>query len=255
MNTLVFIAQNIGVKRKMNKKAVVLLLAVAGVFLQGCSSAPKSDRGEAIYQALKVDTTLRAWVDACKGVSHKTTKVANLTYQNWWRRNASLVESADYGLSYGVLKVTDTRQAAGAQMAMAITWDVVDSADQDVESELTLATDKEALCLRVLGRYNDGEQDLADMEGVYETLIELEHHKTKQGENVALKRASIEKRTGRVYGRSFYVAEKLSQRYACRGAVVHLLSNAWPYEVYNAECDGGNFVLIRCEWGNCMIVE
>lgn len=233
----------------------VFLMVFVALSLSACSSTPPKPKEEAIYEALKVDTTLRSWVDACRGVSSKTSQLADLTYQNWWRRNGDLVEGADFGLAYSLIEVTDSRQEAGARLAMSITWSVVQQAKEEVADIVNPSTDAESVCMRTLGQYNDGSFDLKENSAVYPLLAELQRDKQNHSDELSLKRAAIEKRTGKEYGRSYYLAEQLFKKIACAGADVHLLSNAWPYEVYNAQCQDGAFVLIRCEWGHCSIIK
>lgn len=236
-------------------KLLVALAMSLSILVTGCASKPPQPRSEAIYETLKVDATLRAWVNTCRELNSKTSQLADLTYQNWWRRNGELVEGADFGLSYSMINVTDTRQEAGARLAMSITWGVVKQAEEDVADASVLNEELEPLCMNMLGRYNEGEFDLKKNEAVYPVLLELQQDKAQLSEELSLKRAAIEKSTGKVYGRSYFLAEKLFQRYACPDADVHLLSNAWPYEVYNAQCTDGTFMLIRCEWGNCSLIR
>ncbi|MAD45206.1 MAG: hypothetical protein CMI02_15270 [Oceanospirillaceae bacterium] len=236
------------------KRASSLLLA-ALVLLQGCSNNPLSPTGEAVYYALQTDTTLRAWADACADVSAETRQAAYTAEQNWWKRNGAFVESADFGLNYDIITVTDERAETGARMAMALTWQVVETAEAEVNDLLSGASNKEDLCLRVLNQYNDGERDLRGNDKVYNSLVDLQRRSQKQGEDLAIKRAAVEKKTGKVYGRSFYVVEKMAKRNGCPGAEVHLLKNAWPFEVYDAKCPDGSYLLMRCEWGNCLVTE
>ncbi|MFK4752155.1 hypothetical protein [Oceanobacter antarcticus] len=234
---------------------IVMVAAALLAGLSGCASSPLSAKGDAIYDALALDTRLRTWADSCSKVSYKADKAAQLARQNWWSRNGNLVESADYGLAYDLVTVTDTRQPTGARLAMALTWGIVESAEQEVNAALANNAERESSCLQVLEEFDRGDLDLADREATYKALLELQHHKDMQGDALLLKQAAVEKQTGKVYGRSYYVVEKLSQRFACPGAQVNLLSNAWPDEVYQARCDDGSFLLVRCQWGNCMIVD
>lgn len=230
------------------------VLVCAGV-LTGCASNPLSPKGTAIYDALQTETSLRAWADACADVSLESRKLAAEAREAWWKRNRTLLESADFGLAYDLAEVTDTRAHTGARLAMGLTWQTIDTSEKEIAEGLDPATDKVDVCTDRLTRYRDGDFDLNAKQETYQALLELQNRKNLQGEDLALKRASIEKQTGRVYGRSFYVVEKLAKRYSCPGAEVHLLDNRWPNEVYDARCTNGSFLIFRCEWGNCMIVD
>ncbi len=231
------------------------LILASLALLQGCSSTQLSPTGEAVYYALQTDTTLRTWVDACDDVSAKAKQAAYTAKQNWWQRNGAFVESADFGLVYDIIHVTDDRTETGARMAMALTWQVVETAEAEVQELLSASGDKEDLCLRVLSQYNQGERDLRSQDKVYESLVNLQRRSQRDGTDLNLKRAAVEQKAGKVYGRSFYVVEKMAKRNGCSGAEVHLLKNAWPHEVYDARCPDNSYLLVRCEWGNCLVTD
>ena len=225
------------------------------LLMQGCASTQLSPTGDAVYYALQTDTTLRSWVDACEGVSAKAKQAAYTARQNWWKRNGAFVESADFGLAYDMITVTDERAETGARVAMALTWQVVETAEKEVNDLLDGASDREDLCLRVLSQYNQGERDLRGNDKVYDSLVNLQRRYQSEGTDLNLKRAAVESKTGKIYGRSFYVVEKMAKRNGCSGAEVQLLKNAWPFEVYDARCPDGSYLLVRCEWGNCLVTE
>ncbi|MFC3679648.1 hypothetical protein [Bacterioplanoides pacificum] len=235
------------------RSALAVLLTCIG--LAGCSSNPLSPTGEAIYYALQTDTSLRSWVDACTGVSSEAKQQALMTQKNWWKRNGAFVESADFGLAYDLVTVTDERAETGARLAMALTWQVVETAEQEVQELMQNTSDREQLCRGIMTQYSEGERDLRGNESLYNNLVALQRRSQSQGKELALKKASVEQRTGRVYGRSFYVVEKMARRQGCPGAEVQLLKNAWPHEVYDARCPDGSYLIARCEWGNCLIAE
>lgn len=223
--------------------------------LVGCASSPLSPKGDAIYDALQADTRMRTWADSCSEVSARAEKAADVARTAWWRRNGNLVESADYGLAWDMVTVTDKRQHTGARVAMALTWGVVETAEAEVNAALASTSNRESVCLSELDRYKAGDYDLSDRETTYQQLLELQHFKDMKGDALMLRKASIERQTGKEYGRSFYVVEKLAKRYACPGADVTLLRNNWPEEVYMASCDSNQSLLLRCDWGNCRIIE
>ncbi|MDP2608905.1 MULTISPECIES: hypothetical protein [unclassified Oceanobacter] len=236
----------------------VIAVALA-IGLSGCattSGGPSlSPKGEAIYDTLALDTRLRTWADSCTHVSYRADKAAQLARQNWWNRNGSLVKSADYGLAYDLVTITDIRQPTGARLAMALTWGIVEAAEQEVAAALADKENQESRCLEVLDAFDRGDLDLADREVTYKALLEMQHHRDMKGDALLLREAAVEKQTGKVYGRSYYVVEKLTQHLACPGAEVSLLSSAWPDEVYQARCEDASFLLLRCEWGNCRVVK
>jgi len=231
------------------------LILLAAIGLAGCSSNPLSPTGEAIYYALQTDTSIRSWVDACYDVSSEAKQKALTAKRNWWQRNGAFVESADFGLAYDIIHVTDDRAETGARMAMALTWQVVETAEREVNELMGDVSNKEDLCLRILNQYNEGERDLRGNQELYDSLVKLQRRSQSQGKDLAMQRASVEKRTKRIYGRSFYVVEKLAKRHGCPAAEVQLLKNDWPHEVYDARCPDGSYVLARCEWGNCLITD
>lgn len=233
----------------------LMLAALALSSLVGCASNQLSQTGEAVYYALQTDTSLRSWVDACKTVSTTSKQQALMTQKNWWKRNGAFVESADYGLTHDIITVTDDRAETGARMAMAITWQVVETAEQEVDELMQSTSNKESLCDRILSQYNDGERDLRGNESLYNSLVGLQRRAQSGGEDLKMKQASVQAHTGKVYGRSFYVVEKMTKREGCPGAKVQLLKNDWPHEVYDARCPDGSYLLARCEWGNCLIAD
>ncbi|WP_419813495.1 hypothetical protein [Bacterioplanoides sp.] len=233
----------------------LIVTALALLSLVGCASSQLSPTGEAVYYALQTDTSLRSWVDACKDVSPSAKQQALTTQQNWWKRNGAFVESADFGLTHDIITVTDDRAETGARMAMAITWQVVETAEQEVSELMQNSSDKDSLCEGILAQYNDGERDLRGNETLYNSLVGLQRRAQNGADDLKIKQASVQARTGKVYGRSFYVVEKMTKREGCPGAKVQLLKNDWPHEVYDARCPDGSYLLARCEWGNCLIAD
>jgi uncharacterized protein YceK len=77
----------------------ILLSVILLSLLGGCSSAPQSSTGQAVYYALQTDVQLRLWVEHCQGMSNKAKQAAWQAKKNWWRRNGAFVEGADYGLT------------------------------------------------------------------------------------------------------------------------------------------------------------
>lgn len=237
----------------MINRYITLCLIATG--LAACSGQPVSPVGEAVYFALQTDTSLRTWADACHDVSPASKNQARSARYSWWQRNGSLVEGADFGLAYDMIRVSDTRPETGARMALALTWQVVETADKDVKELMGGTDNKEELCQRILRQYEQGERDLKNDEALYHTLLELQNRKRTESQALELKRASIEKQTRREYGRSFYVVEKIARRNGCQAGSVQLLKSAWPYEVYDVTCSRKQSLLARCEWSNCSLVD
>ncbi|MBE0483245.1 MAG: hypothetical protein IBX52_07050 [Bacterioplanes sp.] len=233
----------------------LLALMMTVLLVQGCSSKPLSETGEAVYYALQTETSLRYWVEACSEINTGLRQSALLTQRDWWQRNGAFVESADFGLAYNIVQVTNTRAETGARLAMALTWQVVETAEQEIQSVLTKSSNREQICQGILAQYNDGRRDLRGNDALYNTLVDLQRRKQQQGSDLTLKQAAVSSGTGVQYGRSFYVVERLAARDGCPGAQVQLLKSAWPHEVYDAKCADNRFLLMRCEWGNCMIMQ
>ncbi len=230
------------------------LLALLAL-LQGCSSSPLSPTGEAVYYALEKDTHLRLWAEACQGLSPDMRQTALLARQNWWQRNGTFVQGADFGLAYDLVQISDERVETGARLAMALTWNIVASAEADIAERLQSGSQAEAQCRQVLSAYNNGDQDLRGNEPMYEELVSLQRRLQQEGSDLALKRAAVAHSSGKVYGRSFYVVERMGQRQGCAGGEIQLLKNSWPNEVYEARCPDGSYLLVRCEWGNCRFTD
>lgn len=230
--------------------AVTLFLAL----LAGCSAKPLSPTGYAIYDTLQTDAQLRSWVVACQQLSPELQRNALLTQRNWWQRNAIFVESADFGLAYDQLHISAERAETGARLALAATWNVVATADQSVQQALAKG-DAAQTCQKALNRYDQGDFDLGGNNPYHAELEALRQRKLSAGDDFALQQASVTVSSGKEYGRSFYVVERLVNRQGCPNADVRLLKNDWPNEVYDARCGDRSYLLVQCEWGNCRISE
>lgn len=235
------------------RKFSLCLIAIAA-FLQGCSSNPLSTTGEAIYDALEANIQLRTWADQCEALSPELKRTALLTKKNWWQRNSAFVEAADFGLSYELIHVFDTRTDESARLAMAVTWNLVLEAETTVKQALAKGHQVK-VCEQALKDYELGKFDLGGKSKWHQELVELQQRKQTNGEDLAIKQASVAAATGKEYGRSFYVVEKLVKRHGCEAKNVQLIKNRWPDEVYDARCDDKSYMLMRCEWANCRVVE
>ncbi len=232
----------------------ILMLLVMSSFLLGCSSNPLSPRGEAVYYALEADTLLRTWEESCKDVNLDVRQKALLTRQSWWDRNGTFVEAADFGLAYDMIKISDDRAETGARLALAVTWNIVEDADQAVEKRLSKG-DAAATCTTIMEAYSKGHYDLRGNKKHYQQLVELQALKQTQGTDVKLKQASVERINQKEFGRSFYVVEKTADRYGCSNANVQLIKNNWPTELYDVSCPDNSKFFVQCEWGNCRLIK
>jgi hypothetical protein len=94
----------------------ILISALLLSFLVGCSSAPQSSTGQAVYYALQTDVQLRLWVEHCQDMSSKAKQSAWQAKKNWWRRNGAFVEGADFGLTREIMLVSGERDVTGANI-------------------------------------------------------------------------------------------------------------------------------------------
>lgn len=222
--------------------------------LTGCSTQQLSPMGLAVYDTLETDAELRTWVSACQTQSPDLQRTAMLTYRNWWQRNGSYVESADFGLAYGLVRVSAERVETGARLASGITWNIIQNADLDVRQRLT-PNNAEKTCYSVLAQYDSGKHDFGKKNQWHKELAELQRLKQERGAELAQQQANIVAASGKEYGRSLYVVERLAKREGCDAADVRLIKNSWPNEVYEARCAGQNYLLMLCEWGNCRLAN
>lgn len=222
-------------------------------FLMGCSSAPQSSTGQAVYYALQTDVQLRLWVDHCQDMSSKAKQVAWQAKKNWWRRNGAFVEGADFGLTREIMLVSGDRDVTGANIALGITTQVVDDAEAEMKTILNESGDQEKLCINMLSKFNDGDYDLRDNNQFYPTLVDLQRRAQRDGKDLEEKAATLAIKKQRKFGRSLYVVEKLAKRSGCPGANVKVIKTDWPHEVYDVQCPDNSYILVRCEWGNCLL--
>lgn len=221
--------------------------------LTACSSAPQSSTGQAIYYALQTDVQLRLWADHCSQIDPQVKQKAWQAQKNWWQRNGAFVEGADYGLTREVMLLSGDRDVTGANVALGVTTQVVDDAETEMASILRESGDQKKLCLNMLAKFNDGEYDLRDNNQFYPTLVDLQRRSQRDGQNLEEKAAALEVKKQRKFGRSLYVVEKLAKRTGCPGGQAKVIKADWPNEVYDVSCPDNSYILIRCEWGNCVV--
>ncbi len=233
-----------------------MFLRISLVFLSlalvACSSPARKPQEQAIFHALVHDATLRTLVQHCNEVSKSSEQEAWKAQKEWWKRNGAFVEAADYGFSYNMINFTGNRQETGARYAMALTFDVVDEAENRVSETLKEGVSEEA-CIAALLDYRDGNKDLSDNKELYSLLLNLVQQKKSRGPDLLLQQAELDIEKGKKYSRSSITAERLAIRTVCPGAVVHTLKANWPLEIFEASCPDKSYVLVECEWGNCKV--
>lgn len=229
-----------------------LILALSAMTLVACSGIERTPDEQAIQYALVNDVMVRKMSDECSKVSVVAKQAAWRGYRSWWKRNASLVEAADFGLSYNLVTLTDNRLETGARYAMGLTFDIVADAEQRVAKMLE-SGDREATCVDVMGEYQDGSKDLRENEEMYGYLVKIQQRASNEANDHYLKIAKIESKRGEKYSRSAYVVERLVKRNGCVSPKVRTLKTDGPNEVLEATCADSSFMLVRCEWRNCKI--
>lgn len=227
------------------------LLALS--LLTACASQTQSVSSGAIYYALQTDVQLRLWADHCSALGPQVKQAAWKAKTNWWRRNGAFVEGADYGLTREIMMVSGERDVTGANLALGITTQAVEDAEKEMASILEQSGDQKKLCLNMLSKFNDGDYDLRDNNQFYPVLVDLQRRSQQQGDSLREKAAQLEVAKQRKFGRSLYVVEKLSTRAGCPGGDVKVIKADWPDEVYDINCPDNSYILVRCEWGNCVI--
>jgi hypothetical protein len=229
-----------------------LILAVCLVSMAACSGVSRTPDEQAISYALVNDVTVRKLKDECSKVSVAAKQAAWRGYRSWWKRNAPLVEAADYGLSYNLVTLSNDRLETGARYAMGLTFDIVSEAEQHV-ADLLDGGDSEDTCIDVMGEYRDGSMDLREDSNMYPLLVKLQQQNDAKGEDHFLNIGKIEEKQNKKYSRSAYVVERLVKREGCIKPKVRSLKSDGPNEVLEATCADKSFMLVRCEWRNCKI--
>jgi hypothetical protein len=240
-------------KLKTHLRALMSVLSLS--LLVGCASTPQSSTGQAVYYALQTDVQLRLWVEHCQGMSGKAKQIAWQAKSNWWRRNGAFVEGADFGLTREIMLVSGDRDVTGANLALGITTQVVEDAEAEMKLLLEGSSNQEKLCVNMLSKFNDGDYDLRDNNQFYSTLVDLQRRAQRDGKDLEEKSAALSVQKQRKFGRSLYVVEKLAKRSGCPGANVKVIKADWPNEVYDVQCPDNSYILVRCEWGNCLLSE
>jgi hypothetical protein len=230
-------------------------VVAASVALTGCATNSLSPKGDAVFYALQADAMMNTWRYECAAVSARANYAADAARADWWQRNKATVEAADFGLAYNLVAVTDTRLDTGARLAMSLTQEVQERAEQTVNKKLDEASDKEALCLEVLGQYQAGKWDIKGSDEIQGALWSLKASAERNKERYRQRKGMVDTAAGKQYGRSLYVVEKLSDQESCDREEVSLIKGEWPYEIYNVACEDKPLSIVRCEWGRCTFVE
>jgi len=239
----------------MNKEAKVLqrlTLVLCVLAISACSSSNRTPDEQAISYALVEDVKVRKLTDECSKINVTAKQAAWRGYRSWWKRNGNLVEAADYGLSYNLVTLTDTRQETGARYAMGLTFDIVSEAEQQV-NDLLAEGDKTEVCLDIMGQYRDGSMDLQEDSNLYPLLVKMQQRQETKGQDLYIKMSQIEDKSHKKYSRSAFAVERLVKREGCANPKVRTLKADGPNEVLEATCADNSFLLVRCEWRNCRI--
>lgn len=236
----------------------IIGLLICGLLVASCSQSPViplSEKNSVIYDALYADALMNTWRYQCSEVSTRTHYAAREARAAWWQRNGEYIKSADFGLSYNIVTVTDDRIETGARLAMAMMWDIRTRSSKAVSDSLANKSNKETICLNTLEEYKKGKKDISANPQMSALLSDLKRYSQENQQDMDLRRAKISVNKTDQYGRSFYVAEKFAQDLGCSAPSVRLVKGEWPNEVYDLECTDRPFVLLRCEWGSCRAME
>lgn len=240
----------------MNKILISWLLVTC---LVACSSKPTmiplSGKNEVIYNTLYADAMMNTWRYECSQVSTRSNYLSQEARTSWWQRNGELVKSADFGLAYNIVTVTDSRADTGAKLAMSIMWDIRSKSQQAVADKLSGKSNQEAICLDILNNYKKGKWDIKGDQETQSLLNGMKAYAEENKNKMDLRRAMISSSTRTQYGRSFYIAEKFAEQQGCNAQSVRLVKGEWPNEIYDLECTDKPFILLRCEWGSCRAME
>ncbi|MDF1763017.1 MAG: hypothetical protein P1U57_06375, partial [Oleibacter sp.] len=171
-----------------------IMLGIAA--MTGCAQSPLSPKGDAIFYALQADSMMNTWRYECSTVSSRAEFEADVARAEWWRRNKETVQAADYGLGYNVLAISDDRVSTGARMAMGMTLEIQQRSEALVNEKLNNTSDKEALCIKVLGQYREGTWDIKGPEEMEDLLMKMKQESNNNQEALEVRRGMIEKATG-----------------------------------------------------------
>jgi len=232
-------------------KKVIVLFSI--LFLAACSGAPvRPPQENAIFHALTQDVALRQIVNHCGTLSTTLKNRGWQTQQDWWKRNGSFVEAAEFGFSHNLVKLNGDRRAAGSRYAMAVAMDVALEAES-ISNPVIQSSDRMLSCESILAKYGEGKMDLNTNRDLYKLLLTLDQQKGRYGKDLFVQQAKIDTKTGERYSRSSISAERLVIRKVCRAPKIATLKADWPSEIFEATCSDNKTALVTCEWGNCKV--
>jgi hypothetical protein len=217
------------------------------VFTVGCSSLPP--KTEAIHNALVTDTALRYSAQACARLGPEERQLATREHSAWWQRNNRLVLGADYGL----LDLNWQELPKGAETQRAVlAMQVLELVQEDAESlSASWFGDRQESedCEKIFKQVNKGKLDLSKPKKQAEVLQTFYDARVSLDDKTDAAR-SINSRY-RKYGRSLFVVEKELKEAGCSAPNISMLRNSWPIEVYDAACSANEYLIVKCEWGQC----
>lgn len=233
------------------KKILLMTGLVAITTVVGCASSGAKYTNEAVAYALSTEAELRALVAACDRVSGPASAEAREADREWWRRNATMMQAADYGFIRELGSFADSRRE---ESLVLFTMNAGYSLDQQMQANVAKRLDTrnpERVCLQELASFRTGDRDLSRSARHYTELVALSAE-ARIDQN-ALRSSRAPASANRDFGRSFYQTESALAAIGCRQANISMLKNDWPMEVYEAQCQDTSYHLVRCEWNRCEV--
>ncbi|MFC3853093.1 hypothetical protein ACFOSD_09645 [Salinispirillum marinum] len=224
---------------------------IASLLFVGCAAPSAKYTNEAVAYALATEAELRALVAACDGVSGPASAAAREADQEWWRRNATMMQAADYGFITELNGFVDDRRTESLAL---FTMNAGFALDEQMRERVAGKLDTrnpERICLQELANFRAGDRDLNQDDRHYAELVALSTE-ARVDQN-ALRSSRTPTAANREFGRSFYQAEQALSAVGCQQADISMLKNSWPLEVYEAQCRDMTYHLVRCEWNRCNV--
>lgn len=226
----------------------IALLAAVLVFV-GCSSLPP--KTEAIHTALVTDSALRYTAQTCAQLGPEERQLAVREHSAWWQRNNRLVLGADYGLLelnwQELPKGSETQRAVLAMQVLELVQDDAQSLSSKWFGDRQETED----CEKVFKQVSKGKMDLTKPKKQAELLQTFYDARISLDDKADAAR-SINSRY-RKYGRSLFVVERKLKEAGCGSPNISMLRNSWPIEVYDAACSASEYLIVKCEWGQCEV--
>ncbi|WLD59589.1 hypothetical protein NFC81_07350 [Salinispirillum sp. LH 10-3-1] len=230
-------------------------LLITGIFaiatIAGCATSGAKYKNEAVAYALSTEAELRALVSACDRVSGPASAEAREADREWWRRNATMMQAADYGFIRELESFADSRRE---ESLVLFTMNAGYALDQQMQESVAKRLDTrnpERVCLQELASFRAGDRDLSRNARHYSELVALSTE-ARVDQN-ALRSSRAPASANRDFGRSFYQTEAALAAVGCRQPQIAMLKNDWPTEVYEAQCQDTTYQLVRCEWNRCEV--